>query len=44
MKKQVLKTTDDAARLAAERVRIYREPFALAPWDRDHKDSPLVYW
>ena len=44
MKKQVLKTTDDAARLAAERVRIYREPFALAPWDRDHTDAPLVYW
>lgn len=44
MKKQVLKTTEDAARLAAERVRIYREPFALAPWDRDHTDAPLVYW
>lgn len=44
MKKQVLKTTDDAARLAAERVRIYRELFALAPWDRDHTDAPLVYW
>ena len=44
MKKQVLKTTDKAARLASERVRIYREPFALAPWDRDHTDAPLVYW
>jgi len=44
MKKKVIKTSDDAARLASVRVRIWRDAFALAPWDRDHTDAPLVYW
>lgn len=44
MKTQVVKTSDEAARLADTRIRISRETFALAPWDRDHTDAPLVYW
>ena len=42
MKKQVIRTTDEAARLADVRMRIYRDNFALAPWD--NTNSPLVYW
>jgi len=44
MKQKVIKTSDEAARLAPERVRIWRDAFALAPWDRDHTDAPLVYF
>ena len=44
MQTKVVKTSDEAARLADTRIRISREAFALAPWDRDHTDAPLVYW
>lgn len=44
MKKQVIRTSDEAARLASVRVRIARDPYTLPPWDRDNTDAPLLYW
>lgn len=43
MKKQVINTSDEAARLASVRVRVYNDPFGPAPWD-DDRSAPLVYW